>query len=166
MSNDQGRIIPPGQFGSAFMDRSGSMSYDDNGFGDGVGTSFPTRLESVLAAIAAESKPSPLDGHVIVITDGEPPALSQPERAELVRKLLEGVSPFNFVSLDSSGAVSNRALGDSQDCPAACTVSGNGLLPVPSASELVSRICGSDTDVAPVDTDKCCGCGGCDKAKS
>lgn len=168
MSNQDNRIIPPGQFGSPFLEPSLSMRYDG---GEPVTDFFDMRARGgtvasvALAAALAEHFPG--DGaerYTIVISDGDPLAeLPEGERQQTLVDLIASLKPGEtLVCLDQSGAQPDT-LG--LNCKL-LVIAGNGLLPVPSAQELVTRACATVDGAVSADDDQCCGCGGCDKNKS
>ncbi len=161
MSDQDTRIIPPGQPGSLFFEPSGSMRgpADDEPFPGffGVRCDGGTDMAGILAQMAANLGPATeRDRYQIFITDGDPSIPQDEEGRETLRQMLDRLGPVQLVFLDESGVR-----------PTPCAprvVCGDGLLPVPAASELVARICDTvDGEAQPVRSDQCCGCGGCDK---
>ncbi len=185
MSDQDTRIIPPGQLGSRIFEPSGSMNNPDGIYFGADYFTDPARAAAVLASLMAERQQNPgggcircdggtdmagilaqeaanlvpapeRDRYQIVITDGDPFIAQDEEGRESLRQMLDRLGPVQLVFLDELGVR-----------PTPCAprvVYGDGLLPVPEASELVARICDTVSGEAqPARSDQCCGCGGCDK---
>lgn len=169
MSKDDNRIIPPGQPGSPLFEPSLSMGGGEPDLSrffeiePAGGTHFVPAAD--LLARLAESFPSDrFDRYTFTITDGDPmEGVPEGERAQTLAELIASLKPGeSLICLDQSGAQPDN-LG--LNCKP-FVIAGDGLLPVPSPSELVSRICATTDGVPAAEKDRCCGCGGCDKNKS
>lgn len=150
------------------------------------GTDLTQGLADVL--IGFEKVPGDrFDRYTFVITDGEPQASLHEAHGDVLSVLMRQAGLFHFICLDDpaisdlsqiaahdrqrpqeDGVLTADEIGRLPSCQRAASemfgITGNGLAPVPSASELVTRICSTVDGVAePALTDQCLDCGGCDK---